>query len=213
MAGAHLALFGLVKGSTPEAAPGFDPPIFVELTRPWPPEPPPQPAETTGGGAPAAASRVHEPPPLPTSAPPSPFTPADAPVPTLIVGAAETPSDAPAAGLGGQGTGQGDGVGSGVGPGSGVERARLVSAPDARVLAALHPDGPRSRRAGRGEARCTVRADMRLEACRIISESPSGAGFGQAALSAAAYYRFRPYMRDGRPESGEIVILVEFGRP
>lgn len=215
VAGAHLLVFALMRG--PPAAPSqiADPYIVLELTRPSPPPRPPEPApaETSGGGAPAAASRVHEPPPLPPPPEPARFTPAEAPEPELVVGAAETPSETPAQGQGGQGVGQGGGSGAGAGPGSGLERARPITTPTSRQLAALHPDGARSRRYGRASVTCRVRADTRLEACRVTSETPPGAGFGEAALEGAALYRFRPYMRGGRAESGEITLLLEFGLP
>lgn len=214
VAGAHLALFAFVGGATPEAERADDPPIHIELTHPPEPVPfSPDPEETAGGGAPAAASRVHAPPIAQPPPEPAPFTPDAAPEPEIVVGAATEATDTPDVGQGGQGSGQGGGVGSGVGPGRGVERARLISAPDGRQLAALHPDGPNARRPGRAAATCRVRVDTRLEACRVTEETPAGHGFGQAAVAAAALYRFRPYMRDGRPESGEIVIVVEFGRP
>lgn len=49
-----------------------------------------------------------------------------------------------------------------------------------------------------------------MEACRVVSETPAGAGFGAAALQAALLYRFQPPSRNGRPETGEMTVVVEF---
>lgn len=212
----HGLAFVLMARSTSAPIPIGDPPILVELVappEPPEPEPEPEPAVEVGGGAPAAPSRVHRPPePRPTTspvvAPPEP-----APEPEIVVGASPEPGPTPGQGQGGEGTGTGGGVGSGSGPGSGTVRARLIAAPSGRELSRLHPDGPGATRPGRASVTCRIRLDTRLDNCRVTSESPPGAGFGEAALRAAALYRFQPPTRDGRPETGEIVLQPEFGRP
>jgi protein TonB len=65
-------------------------------------------------------------------------------------------------------------------------------------LRRLHPPAAfRQRIGGRATLSCRIRIDTRLEACRVIEESPPGMGFGQAALEASAYFRFQPPTRDG----------------
>jgi len=59
--------------------------------------------------------------------------------------------------------------------------------------------------------RCRIRTDTRLDGCRVVEESPAGAGYGPAALASAAYFRFQPPMEGGRPVEGrEVVVGVEF---
>jgi TonB family protein len=45
---------------------------------------------------------------------------------------------------------------------------------------------------GRTQISCSVEADGRLSACAVISETPSGMGFGQASLSLADRFRMKP---------------------
>ena len=216
---AHLVLFGLLGHLRPAVAPTpFSRPVEVELVRPSPipppSDPPPsKPAPSTGGGAPAAPSRVHEssrknerPPEL--SAPAMP-----APEPSLVVGVAPISSPAPGLGAGGEGTGSGEGVGAGAGPGAGDGPPRLLQGPSREQLRQLHPrEAFRQRLNGHASLACRIRLDTRLEACRLVDETPPGRGFGAAALAASVHFRFRPPTRDGRPVEGrEITVGVEFG--
>lgn len=213
---AHLSVFALVDKGAP--APGSVPAplILLELTPPVvpgveTPDPLPKPATRTGGGASAAPSRVHLS-PSPPAIPPEVRAPVmPAPEPALVVGAPPSPGIVVGQGHGGQGTGSGGGSGSGLGPGGGIVRARLTKAPTPRDLLRLHPDGEGSRMPGSATVSCRIRLDSRLEACRILSESPSGQGYGQAAMRAADLYRFAPPSREGRNEPGDITLMIEFG--
>ena len=209
---AHAGVFSVIARTPPTPPVNLPPPFDVFLFRPPlpppPPPPPPEPAKVIGGGAPAAPSRVHvatNPPPTPPEviAPPTP-----APEQPLVVGASSETGPTPGQGQGGEGTGSGGGSGAGTGPGSGTVRFRMISAPTGSQIARLHPT--RSGRRERGEARvaCRIRLDSRLDQCRVVSETPQGRGFGQAAVSAAALYRFQPPSRGGQPYEGETVLLV-----
>jgi protein TonB len=69
--------------------------------------------------------------------------------------------------------------------------------PTAERIAALYPRrAARDSVGGRADLDCTVRADLGVT-CGIASETPAGAGFGQAALSAVTSYRARPTLSDG----------------
>jgi len=209
----HLGLFALVgleQVPGQPVGPGL-PPIFVELVPPVrPPDPPPEKtAPVEGGGAPAAPSRVHvtpKPPekPLPDP-PPAPIQ--QAPKPDLIVGVAPTPGPTPGLGLGGQGTGSGTGVGSGNGPGVGDRMApRLVRGPALRDIGRARPRGAR----GRGEVgvRCRIRLDQTLDQCRVVSETPPGQGFAEAALPLTSGFRFLPPTENGVPVEGQTVVVT-----
>ena len=72
-----------------------------------------------------------------------------------------------------------------------------------------------ARRAGRASVNCVIRSDTRLEDCRIVSETPPGLGFGEAALRIAPmYFRFRPpTTAAGRAIDGyRVTVFVQFGR-
>ncbi|MFC5345182.1 energy transducer TonB [Brevundimonas staleyi] len=196
-------------------------PIEVELFRPFTPPPPPPPPEQPsvaepGGGAPAAPSRVHvtpTPPERPPELPVAPPTPA--PETSLVIGASPTASLNAGLGQGGQGTGTGSGTGDGDGPGSGTRPLILRGASSNDILAFVPPEARRQRRAGRAAVSCVVRADTRLEQCRVLEESPSGFGFGEAAVRVAeAHFRVRPgTTASGRVvEDGRMTVGVNFGR-
>ena len=215
----HLALFGLLGHLRPVTPPTpLSRPVEVELVRPspippLPAPPPPKPAPAEGGGAPAAPSRVHLPPkkserPPEVTAPPKP-----APEPPPIVGAAPDAGPAPGQGLGGEGTGSGAGQGAGSGPGAGDGPPRLIQGPTKDQLRRLHPrEAFRQRLNGSARIACRIRLDMRLEDCRLVSESPQGMGFGEAALRSARSFRFEPPTRGGAPVAGQRVVFgVEFG--
>lgn len=54
---------------------------------------------------------------------------------------------------------------------------------------------------------CVVMVDGKLTGCRIAGESPTGFGFGQAALDLAADYQLKPRYLDGEPNGGAQVRL------
>ena len=212
--GAHLALFAAMsppRSVTPVApVQGID----VVLMRPPPPTPPPPraPARAAGGGAPSAPSRIHTPPtpvarPVEVIAPPVP-----APEPALIVGLAPDITPDPGTGRGETGTGTGTGSGAGAGPGNGGTPPRFVRGPTRQELVRAYPRAALvARQAGHVLLRCRIRPDTRLEGCRVVEETPAGAGFGAAALAASTYFRFRPPTVDGRPRDDfEMPIGIDF---
>ncbi len=195
-------------------------PIEVELFRPPappPPPPPPAPAEVEpGGGAPAAPSRVHVTPTPPVRPPELPVVPpTPAPEPAIVVGASPTSSLNTGLGQGGQGTGTGSGTGEGDGPGSGSGPMILRGASSGEILGFVPPEARRARRAGRSAVSCIIRADTRLEGCRVVDEQPGGFGFGEAAVRVAeTHFRFRPpTAASGRAVDGfRVTVTVNFGR-
>ncbi len=214
----HAVVFAGLIWMQPRYAPPIpSPPILVELIRPEP-EPPPEPprpvSREAGGGAPATPSRVRptQPPPHPVEpelvAPPEP-----APEPVTTIGAATVDSPGQGRGQAGQGTGTGSGQGAGSGPGSGAGRAVLIAGPSLDQIRRAQPrTGLAVRRVGRAEIRCRIRLSGQLEGCSVTREMPPGSRLGQAALSLAPHYRWRPPTdSQGRPQDNtEIVIGVDF---
>ncbi len=54
---------------------------------------------------------------------------------------------------------------------------------------------------------CSVTAQGSLTGCRIVSEDPSGQGFGAASLRMVNLFRMRPQTRDGTPVDGGSVTI------
>ncbi|MEG1451963.1 TonB family protein [Brevundimonas sp.] len=194
-----------------DSVPGF----VVDLI-PLPPriEPVPEakPSPSQGGGAPAAKSAVRITPPRAKMPPPEVIAPpVPAPEPPRVIGVSENQTPLAGQGQGGEGTGTGRGQGRGAGDGQGTG-PRLIRGPTQQEIRSLHPrEAFRRRQGGRVQLMCRLRADTRLEACRIVNETPQNAGFGAAALAAAQYFRFRPASREGHPVDGaEIAVGVEW---
>ena len=212
----HVAL-GLWLGHLAPEVDNADPqPIFVVELIPTPPpvQPVPDisPSPAQGGGAPAAKSSVRITPPRESMPRPEVVAPpVPAPEPPLVIGIAEKKTPKTGQGQGGEGSGTGQGQGSGAGDGQG-SGPRLIRGPSREEIRNLHPrEAYRRRQGGRVQLICRLRADTRLEACRIVSETPQNAGFGAAALAAAQYFRFRPASREGHPVDGaEIGVGVEW---
>ena len=212
---AHLVVFS-VMGRLQEAArpPVPASPIQVFLLRPPPPPPPSvKAARLPGGAAPAAPSRIHLPPRPADRLPELPAPPVQASEPALVVGQAPVAGPIPAMGQGGAGVGTGQGDGNGPGSG-GIGPVILRPATSAEIESvAPRPVRGMRRPAGRVVVNCVIRTDQRLDDCRIVEESPRGFGFGEQALRATAFFRFRPPMTAaGRPIEGQrVTTFVSMG--
>lgn len=219
----HAGIFAVIgMGRVPADPAPLILPIDVELVRPVPPvpvvpPPPDRPAQAQpGGGAPATPSRVHVTPTPPERPRELPLAlPTPAPTQTLVIGAAPIVTPGVGLGQGGQGTGTGSGEGEGDGPGSGTGPLILRGASNGEILAFVPPEARRQWRAGRSAVSCVIRPDTRLEACRVVDESPAGFGFGDAAIRIAeTHFRYRPpTTASGRPVEGfRVTVGVNFGR-
>jgi TonB family protein len=80
--------------------------------------------------------------------------------------------------------------------------------PDGDQFAALFPHAAEVQHEnGRTKMSCRVRADGALTQCVIIEETPTGLGFGDAALAAARYFKMRQRTVGGAPVAGGLVIV------
>jgi protein TonB len=77
---------------------------------------------------------------------------------------------------------------------------------------AVYPRAALSRRvAGQVAIDCILDADGYLRGCRVSQESPSGMGFGQAALSLAADFRMAPLTPAGATvEGARVSVPISF---
>lgn len=77
-------------------------------------------------------------------------------------------------------------------------------------LGAYYPAWAQQRmKSGLVQLDCLVGLDGRL-ACRVVSETPAGWGFGDAALRIAADHRMAPATRDGAPVEATYQMRVPF---
>ena len=96
-----------------------------------------------------------------------------------------------------------------------IRNPQWVRRPSAEQLLAAYPDRALERGiAGRATLSCGVRADGSMVGCSVISESPSGNGFGRAALGLSRHFRLSPQTVDGRVvEGARVSIPLSFTVP
>jgi hypothetical protein len=93
-----------------------------------------------------------------------------------------------------------------------IMRADWLRQPSAEDMARYFPTQAQMAgiKGGRALLDCTVHVDS-TASCVVASESPSGYGFGDAAMNLSRLFRFRPATRDGVPfESGDLKVPVGF---
>ena len=221
----HAAILGAVL-LTRAPGPATDrPPIAVELVPPAPPPfvPPRATRQTHAGGSPAAAPRrarpsapVSKPSLVPpqTIRPPAPVEMLPVPTPTLVAPRGPdlaSPITGAGAGAATGGSGAGTGTGSGGPGGYAAIDPRWLSSPGPDEVGRAYPlDAYRDGRGGSVELGCLELTDGRVKACRVLSETPRGAGFGRAALKLSPLFRFLPTRIDGRAVETRIRIPYDF---
>ena len=215
----QLGLFALL-GLATSPAPVLDvqTPVDVTLVRHEAvikPVPEVVPRSRSGGGSPTAPSVIRQPsiPPdreVELVAPPVPAS-----IQPVIVGLASETDLVQAQGRGSDGESMGEGRGDGSGPGRGGSPPMILrGATRSEIMSVVPQSARRARQAGRTSISCVIRLDETLDDCRIVSESPSGFGFGEAGLQASRFFRYRPpSTASGRPVEGQrVTISVLFGR-
>jgi TonB family protein len=88
-----------------------------------------------------------------------------------------------------------------------IVRPSWLSTPTPDQIKAAKPAG----KSGRAVVECTVATDTNVKDCRLIEESPLGAGLGEAALKLASLFRVSPMEgKDGKPQEAAVRIPFNF---
>jgi len=102
-----------------------------------------------------------------------------------------------------------------------VQHAAVISNPDwvrlpsGEDINRYYPDrAQRFNMGGSAKISCVVTASGTLSDCSIVSETPEGYGFGDAALKMAKLFKMRPQTRDGQAVGGaSVVVPLKFVLP
>ncbi len=63
---------------------------------------------------------------------------------------------------------------------------------------------------GKATIRCIVTTSGLLRACTVVSETPPGNGFGEAALTLSTTFLMKPGTRNGAPVESEVTVPINF---
>jgi TonB family protein len=83
-----------------------------------------------------------------------------------------------------------------------------IRKPNLNQLLAVYP--AKAHGDGRAIINCTVGVDGVLRNCKVLDETPTNVGFGQAALALAPSFLMKPGTKDGKPVSDEVTIPIKF---
>jgi len=89
-----------------------------------------------------------------------------------------------------------------------ITKPDWIRKPDASDLERYYPPAAKERGTeGRATVECTVKGDGTLTDCSVVSEDPSGSGFGNATVRAASRFKMRPKTVDGAAVAGARVRI------
>jgi TonB family protein len=92
--------------------------------------------------------------------------------------------------------------------------ADWLTKPTAEQVQAYYPNAAAAKAAsGSASIRCTVTVDTTLKNCSVLSETPAGLGFGDAAVAMASVFRMKPAIKSGQPVDSQVSIPIRFALP
>lgn len=96
-----------------------------------------------------------------------------------------------------------------------IGKPEWASLPGQIDVARLYPTAARKARiGGRGVMNCLVGAGGRLEDCKLVSETPTGHGFGEAALALSPRFALKTWTSEGLPsQGGRVTVPIRFEPP
>ena len=89
-----------------------------------------------------------------------------------------------------------------------ISNPNWVARPSAEDMARYYPSRAIDRDlSGAATLRCTVSARGDVGGCIVMSETPAGLGFGDAALKLSRFFKLSPRTEDGQPVDGAVISI------
>lgn len=90
-------------------------------------------------------------------------------------------------------------------------QADWLKKPTQRDLVAVWPtEAMKDGKGGKALIACIVTVQGGLRGCRVVEESPAGAGFGAAGVTISAQFLMRPATHDGKPVESQVRIPLNW---
>ena len=95
---------------------------------------------------------------------------------------------------------------------AGDTHADWRASPNPDQLQRFYPERAQRENVG-GSVKCALSPQAVLHDCRVLSETPPGMGFGEAALKTTQLFQMAPATHDGQPIESSVIIPIRFALP